>query len=141
MCKLIILSVFFLISSKFYCQNNSFESNIVGDSIINISVGQKLFINADLVMGRLVNFKLVDERSTHKLVIELKEVTESGKNQVILRIFNLFDMNVEYSAFMYLVKQNRWVKTSVVPVRAKKEAFEMWPDKISAIRINSLKLR
>lgn len=115
------------------------ESNyIINDSIIQIFAGEKLFIEADVVNDKLSNFKVVKEiRDKSKtLVIDFQQ-SANGKvhEQMMLTIDNPFENQLNYKAAMNLLKNKRWVDTSVYPVMAHLKSIEMWPDLITSLAL------
>jgi hypothetical protein len=117
---------------------------IINDSIIQIFPGEKLFIEADVVNNRLTNFQIVSEiKDKNKtLIIDFKQTTK-GKvhEQMILTIDNPFDKQLDYKAMMNLMKNKKWVNTSVYPVMPKLKAIEMWPDLITSLALIGFELK
>jgi hypothetical protein len=60
---------------------------------------------------------------------------------MMLSIKNPFDRDMEYKADIYLIKYNRWINTSIVPVKAKLLSYEIWPDIIGTIVLHDFVLK
>lgn len=76
------------------------------------------------------------------ITISFKQNTKKKVHEMtILQIVNPFPQDIVYRSKIFLLKQNRWVDTKVIPVRAKLSAFETWPDIITSIAIGGWEFR
>lgn len=129
---------------QFYSSQMRESSYIINDSIVQIFPGEKLFVEADVVNDKLSNFQVVKEiRDKSKtLVIDFQQ-SAKGKvhEQMILTIDNPFAKQLNYAAAMNLMKDKKWVNTSVYPVMARLESIEMWPDIITSLALFGFKLK
>jgi hypothetical protein len=136
---------------KLFVNDNQFynapmvETNyIINDSIIQIFPGEKLFIEVAIVNNKLTNFRIVNDiKDKNKtIVIDFQQRTQ-GKvhEQMILTIDNPFDKQIYYKAKMNLLKNSKWVNTSVYPVMARLKSIEMWPDLITSLALVGFELK
>ncbi len=121
------------------------ESNyIINDSIVQIFPGEKLLIEADVINDKLTNFRVVNEiRNENKtLVIEFEQTTKNKMHEGMnFTIYNPFGKVIHYKAMMNLMKNDRWVRTSVIPVMAELRSIEMWPDLITSLALTGFTLK
>ena len=116
---------------------------IIRDKIIQIFPGEKIYIEADVLNNDLINLKRVDSVSNPEktMNIEFKQVCDERKHKyMMLFIENPHTKKLHYSVKICLIKYGKWVSTDVYDVEAGKSNYEMWPDLISSITLDSLKL-
>lgn len=76
------------------------------------------------------------------ITISFTQQTDGKKNiGMMLKIDNPFDKKLEYKANMFLMKNNKWVSTNVLPVQPKLSHFETWPDIIVTIALSDWKFK
>ena len=56
--------------------------------------------------------------------------------QMIMKVVNPFDKKLDYTAHIYLMKQKKWISTSIIPVLPKQSSYETWPDLIVTIDLS-----
>ncbi len=130
--------------SNFYQAAMPVTSYVIQNKIIQIFPGEEIFVEADIVKDSLVNLKrvptIVNKEKT--LTISFAQISEGkAHKQMELKISNPFSKNLEYSVMMNLMKQKRWVKTDVLPVRAGIQSFEFWPNVITTIALSDFHLK
>jgi hypothetical protein len=116
---------------------------IIGDSLVQVYPGEKLFIEVDLIKGKFKNLKIVRaiQNKEKTLVVEFSQISNGQLHkQMKLSFFNPFNKELNYSANIYLMQHSTWTQTSVIPVGAGKTSFEFWPDIISTITLSDFKL-
>jgi Zn-dependent metalloprotease len=130
--------------SIFYNASMSESKYIINDSIIQIFPGEKLFVEAENVNNKLTNFKVVNEikDKSKTLVFDFKQTTK-GKvhGEMILTIENPFDKQLQYRAMMNLMRNQKWVNTSVFPVRPRLKCMEIWADLITSLALVGFELK
>jgi hypothetical protein len=130
--------------SQFYNAPMGETNYIINDSIIQIFPGEKLFVEAEIINNKLTNFRVVNEikDKSKTLVIDFQQTTK-GKvhEQMILTIDNPFDKQLQYRAMMNLMKNKKWVNTSVYPVMPRLKSIEMWPDLITSLALVGFELK
>jgi hypothetical protein len=55
---------------------------------------------------------------------------------MILKVVNPFDKKLNYRAHIYLMKQKKWILTSIIAVLPKLSSYETWPDLIVTIALS-----
>ncbi len=129
---------------QFYSSQMAESSYIINDTIIQIFAGEKLFVEADVVKGKLSNFQVVKEiRDKSKtLVIDFQQsINGTVHEQMMLTIDNPFAKQLNYAAAMNLMKNKRWVNTTVYPVMAHLKSIGMWPDIITSLALFGFELK
>jgi hypothetical protein len=130
--------------TDFYAADIKQSDYVLKNNTIQIYPGEKIFIEMDVVNKEIKSLKSVKENiNLEKTVtITFSQVSEDRKHQqMILNIQNPFAFNLNYSAAMFLMKQKRWVKTDVLPVRAKIGSYETWSDIIVTMALSDWKLQ
>jgi hypothetical protein len=133
----------FVDDNQFYNSPMGETNYIINDSIVQIFPGEKLFIEAEVVNNKLTNFRIVNDikDKSKTLVVDFRQ-TIKGKvhEQMTLSIDNPFDKQLRYKAMMNLMKNNKWVKTSVYPVMPGLRGIEIWPDLITSLALVGFEL-
>lgn len=73
--------------------------------------------------------KAVRENKNPEKTIELEfNQNTEGRNHkmMMLKTKNPFDAKFEYSALMYTVGNDKWIKTTILPVPPKFSGYETW---------------
>ena len=108
------------------------------DNSVQIYPGEKLFLEFELNGQEIKSIKSVKDilNPNKTITIEFVQETESKIHQrMMLTIENPFQLDLTYSSIMFLQKNNKWVETTVLPVRAGKSTFEIWPDIIISLAL------
>lgn len=73
------------------------------------------------------------------------EFEQTAKDKIHERmtctIYNPFGKVLHYKAMMNLMKNNRWVRTSVIPVMAELRSIEIWADLITSLALTGFTLK
>jgi hypothetical protein len=80
--------------------------------------------------------KIVRENLHPKKTIILKfDQNMEGRihSNMMVSVTNPFSSVLKYSALMYLVGHDKWIETSIVPIRAELTGIEMWNDVIISL--------
>jgi|GEM_PF-483115 len=126
-------------------EDNFYESNIqagpyiVGPDVLQIYPGENVFMEVEQEHGVIKSLKVVTENKNPAKTVEIsfKQNTEGRKHQtMMLTIKNPFDVSLKYRASIFLMKQDKWKPTSVMPVMAGISSNEMWPDIIVTIALD-----
>ena len=116
---------------------------VIMDKIIQIFPGEKVYIEADVLNYNLINLKKVDSVTNPEktMIIEFKQVCEEKTHKyMMLYIENPYTKKLHYSVNICLLKYDKWISTDVYDVEAGKSNYEMWPDLISSILLDSFSL-
>ena len=106
---------------------------IVHADIIQFYPGESLFVEIEQANGIIKSLKTVKENKNpdKTITISLTQVSEKHIHQsMMLKIYNPFKKDLNYSAKMFLMKSKKWLDTDVLPIGAGLTAFETWPDLI-----------
>jgi hypothetical protein len=171
MTKLLILINFSIISVSIYPQENILnerspfllrlnidEENywgwtvpqspyIINENIIQIYPGETIYMEAiidnNIVTQLIVVKEIINAEKT--IIVKFRQLTKDDNekihNLMMLEILNPFNMDMEYKADIYLIKHNRWVGTSTIPVRGNLKSYESWPDLIGTIALHDFILK
>jgi hypothetical protein len=134
----------FVNDTQFYNAPMGETNYIINDSMIQIFPGEKLFVETEIINNKLTNFRVVNEikDKSKTLVIDFQQTTK-GKvhEQMILTIDNPFNKQLQYKAMMNLMKNKKWVSTSVYPVLPRLKSIEMWSDLITSLALVAFELK
>jgi hypothetical protein len=134
----------FVNDSTFYQAHMDATFYVIKERTIQIFPGEKIYVEADLSGDILVNLRVVPEIKNKEKTITISFLQEhDGNNHVMMKLnlVNPFPQNLLYSARINLMKQKRWVGTSVEPVMPKIMSLEMWPDIITTIVLYNFYLK
>jgi len=134
---------------KIYVDNVNFYEDEIGatpyvfpNNGMQIYPGETIYVEVDQDNGIIKGMKAVKEIKDPKttLTIKFSQKSENKIHQMMmLEIQNPFEKNLAYKAKMFLLKQNKWFDTNVLPVMAGLTAFETWPDIIISLGLGSWK--
>jgi hypothetical protein len=120
---------------------------IINENYIQLYPGENLFIEAEVLENKIMNFTVVKEifDETKTIIVKFYQITKEENEKIhsfmMLEIKNPFSKSIEYKADIYLVEYNRWVDTSVIPVGAGLLSYESWPDIIGTIVLHDIMLK
>ena len=92
---------------------------VIKDHIVQVYPGEKIYIEADT----------------------LQEHEEKLHKSMRLNIVNPFSHTLTYSARINLMKQKKWIRTSVEPVLPKLQNYEIWSDIITTVILYNFHLK
>jgi hypothetical protein len=130
--------------TDFYEANIKEAPYVLKNNTIQIYPGDKIFIEMEVIDKEIKSLKSVKTNINPEktVTITFSQVAEGRKHQqMILNVQNPFAFNLSYSAAMFLLKQKRWIKTDVLPVRAKIGSYETWSDIIVTMALSDWKLQ
>jgi hypothetical protein len=128
---------------QFYEQRVAKSPYFVKDKMLQIYPGERLFIQVDKTGNSIDSMKVVKENinPNKTITIEFTQNVKDRKSEfMILKIVNPFDKDLGYKARMYIVGHNKWIETSVLPVKSKLIGFETWSDVIITLVLSDWKL-
>jgi hypothetical protein len=96
---------------------------------VTVVAGQTIYVEADVVDGKLANYRAVEKVVDPGITITAKfEQLEDGG--MMLSLHNPFDKPVKFNMGITPLDSNGLYKTSSCPVGANGNSFEMWPEPI-----------
>ena len=126
-------------------KNSYYESHInsspfiVGPNILQLFPGETVFLEIEHKNGKITNIKSVKENKNPDRTVEIKFYQNANGNthvSMMLKVKNPFKQNLLYDAAIRLMKSEKWVETSIIPVSAGLFGIEMWPDVIVSIALH-----
>lgn len=129
---------------NFYEQTIEKTQYFVKENVLQIYPGEKLYIEVETKKSTIVSMKSVKENLNPKKTIEI-EFTQKTKarthQQMMLKVKNPFKQKLKYEAMMFIVGQDQWLKTSIIPVEPKLLGYESWNDVIITLVLNNWQLK
>jgi hypothetical protein len=116
---------------QFYEQEVQESPYFVKDNVLQMYTGEKLFIEVETLDNKITAMKVVNKNVNPKKTIEIElkqEVKNKANESIMLKIKNPFKKELNYKAMMFIVGQNKWIPTSVLPIASELTGFELWKD-------------
>lgn len=127
---------------NFYQDEVGATPYVLPDKTIQIYPGETIYAEVTEENGEVKSITAVKEITNPErtLTISFKQTSENKVHQMMmLKIENPFPKNLHYTAMMFLLKQNKWAKTTVFPIEAKLAAYESWSDIIITLGLSNWK--
>jgi len=109
---------------------------VLPDKTVQIYPGETIYVEVRQDSGKIISMTAVKEIKDPTLTLTIKLI-QSVKKKVhemtMLEIHNPFASRLNYKAFMFLLRQKKWVETNVYPVEPGLSGFETWPDVIVSL--------
>lgn len=115
----------------------------VKDDILQIYPTEKLFIETEVKNDTIYSMKVVKENlyPEKTIVVDFKQSAEDRtKISMFLNVKNPFDKNLIYKARMFTPFSNELKATSIIPVKPKLSAIEIWPHAIVSLVLTDWEL-
>lgn len=115
---------------------------IVGPKVLQLFPGDTVFIEVELSNGVFTDIKSVKENKHPDKTIEIwfaQTVNNNVHENMMLKVRNPFKRDLSYVALIHILSPDKWVNTSIIPVKAGLVGFEMWPDVIISIALSEWK--
>lgn len=129
---------------QYYAQEVASGPFFVKEKVLQIYPGESLFIEVEKEKKEIISMKAVKENLNPEQTIEIKltqNVKDRKSESMMLKIVNPFKQDLEYKAMMFIVGQDKWINTNVLPVGAKLSGFETWSDVIITLVLTEWKLK
>ncbi|MBC7937748.1 MAG: hypothetical protein H7Y86_20555 [Rhizobacter sp.] len=108
------------------------------DKTVQLYPGETVYIEIEFNKDTIKRFVAGKENTNPSTTLELT-FTQVSNDKVhelmMLKVKNPFKKKLVYEAMIFLMKQKKWVKTSVIPVEGGLMGFETWPDIITSIGV------
>lgn len=111
---------------------------VVGPKILQLFPGETVLLEIVEQNGLITNIKTVKENKSPERTLEISFVQNvEGKAHLnmVLKVKNPFKRDLLYDATIRLMKTEKWVKTSIIPVKGQLLGMEMWPDVIISVAL------
>ncbi|MBI5189672.1 MAG: hypothetical protein HZA22_03205 [Nitrospirae bacterium] len=114
----------------------------VMNDTINLALGEKIYIEAEVKDDMLVNLKHVDsiEHPECTMELEFSQSEDSTPPFMMLHITNPFKKDLKYESSVLYYGQYKLRKTSNVGVGAERATYESWPSSITQIVLKNFEL-
>lgn len=129
---------------QYYEQKVASSPYFVKEQVLQIYPGEKLFIEVEIGKKEIISMKVVKENLNPEKTIEIEFIqkTKDRKSEMMmLKVVNPFKKNLEYKAMMFIVGNDKWINTNVLPVQANLTGFETWTDVIISLVLSEWKLK
>ena len=129
---------------QYYEQKVEDSPYFVKEKVLQIYPEEKLFVEVEVEKKEIISMKVVKENlNPEKTVeIELKQTIEGRESKFMtLEIMNPFEKDLEYKAMMFIVGQDKWINTNVLPIKAKLTGYEIWTDVIITLVLTEWELK
>jgi len=113
---------------------------VLPNNTIQIYPGESIFIEIDQENGVIKNIKAVKEVKDPVKTLTIsftQSVNKKVHELMMLKVTNPFSNKLSYQASIYLLKQKKWVTTTVYPIETGQSGFETWPDIITSIALGN----
>jgi hypothetical protein len=125
------------LNGKEYFEMEFPKSPYVADGFINVLAGEELHVEFDEGDGQLSNSRYVKTPANPERTVSLRlEQTDEG---TVLRVQNPFGKSIVYDCLIQHYKEQRFRKTSILPVLGGKVGFEMWPYPVAQVVISNVR--
>jgi len=114
----------------------------VDRNLVNLILGERILVEADVRDGRLVNLKRVEktEHPDQTLEIGFSQNQERKSPLMILQISNPFSKLLTYEAGIQPLGRQGFARTSTLPVRPRLTNYESWPNPVTRILLRNFRL-
>ncbi len=116
----------------------------VKENILQIYPSEKLFIETEILNDSIISMKCVKEILFPKktIIVNFFQNTNEKENEgMMLKVENPFDKELNYKALMFIVGNDKWLRTSIIPVQPKLIGYETWKDVIISLVLKDWKLK
>lgn len=120
-------------SEQFYQMDVPKSKYFVKENILQIYPTEKLNVELEIKSDTIFSMKVVEKIIEPKKTIQiefLQNVKENKPNAMMLKVTNPFDRKLNYNAMMYIVGNNKWLSTSIIPILPNLVNYETWNDVI-----------
>jgi hypothetical protein len=114
---------------------------ILNKNIIQIYPGETIYLEANETQDSMGLTSVKEIKNPEKTITIkcLQSVNKKKHEHIMLKVSNPFNRDLSYSARIFLMKENKWISTDVMPVRARLSAYELWPDVIITMALHDWK--
>jgi hypothetical protein len=120
-------------NEQFYQMDIPKSKYFVKENIIQIYPTEKLNIEVEIKNDTIYSMKVVEKIVEPKRTIQiefLQNVKDKKPEGMMLKVTNPFDRKLNYNAMMYIVGNNKWLSTSIIPILPNLVNYETWNDVI-----------
>lgn len=115
----------------------------VKEKILQIYCNESIFVECEIEADSISHMRVVEKNINPEktIIINFTQNLEDRKNiRTELHVKNPFNKTLIYDALMFTPNSQQWEKTSIIPIHAKLENFEMWPHSIITLVLENWRL-
>jgi hypothetical protein len=109
----------------------------VAEGFINVLAGEEILVEFDDTDGTLSNPRYVKTVAKPERTISFR--LEQTDNGTVLQVKNPFTKSIMYDCAIQHYSEQRFRKTSIVPVQAGLVSFEMWPYPVAQVVVSKVR--
>lgn len=125
------------LNDKEYVELEFPKSPYVADGFINVLAGEELNVEFDESNGQLSNPGYVKTSTKPERTVSFR--LEQSNDGMILTVKNQFAKDIVYDCLIQHYKEQRFQKTSTIPVRGGLISFEGWAFPIAQVAISNVR--
>jgi hypothetical protein len=112
--------------------------------LLQIYPTETLNIEVEIKADTIFSMQVVKENLNPDKTIEIvfSQTVKNNKNELMmLKVSNPFEKELSYKARMYMVGNEKWVRTSIMPIPPKLSGYETWPNVIISLALYDFMLK
>ncbi len=112
-------------------------------TLLQIYPNEKLNIEVEIKADTIFLMQVVKENLHPEKTIEIEftqMVKDNKSEMMMLKVKNPFDAKLSYKARMYVIGNDKWIGTSIIPVIPKLIGYETWNEVIISLALYNWKL-
>jgi hypothetical protein len=129
---------------KFYEEDLKSSAYFPRPGLLQIYPTEKLNIEVEIKADTVFSMQVVKNNLNPSKTIEIvfSQTVENNKHELMmLKVNNPFEKELSYKARMYVVGQEKWSRTSILPIPAKLSGYETWPNVIISLALYDFMLK
>jgi hypothetical protein len=126
-------------NDQFYRMNVEKSNYFVKENILQIYPTEKLNIEVQFVNDYISSMKVVKKIINPKTTIQIEfrqNIKDKKSEGMMLIVKNPFNKKLIYNAQMFIVGQNKWIPTSIMPIFPNIVGYETWSDVIITLALD-----
>lgn len=120
-------------NEQYYQMDVEKSKYFVKENILQIYPTEKLNVEVEIRKDSIYSMKVVKKIVEPKRTIQiefLQNLKDKKPEGMMLKVTNPFDRKLNYNAMMYIVGNNNWHSTSIIPILPNLVNYETWNDVI-----------
>jgi hypothetical protein len=130
-------------SVQYYEQQIESSPYFIEEGILQIYPTEELFVEAEMKNDSIISMKTVKEIEFPEKTITIKfnqQIKGQKTEMMLLSVTNPFDKQLIYDAHMFIIGNDRWLETSIIPILPKLVGYEMWNDIIVSLVLDNWRI-
>lgn len=116
---------------------------VLPNNTVQLYPRETVYIEVEQDNGSIKSLKAVKEMLHPAKTLTISFTQTARKKiheQMMLKVTNPFKERLVSTATLFLLQQNKWIKTDVYPVEGGLSGFETWPDIVTSIGLGQWSL-